>query len=256
MAIRRALAVLTTALAISTLIIPAANADEWVQVGSRQPTTVVGWGVAIGTTITVDDVYSYNYTYKTDRFYWVGATFSNDYFFQVGFKDAGATSGCQGLEYFVAEIDDSNNLVQYVTQSCVPVGETHYFNMINTGTPYGDGRKYWQARVGTTNIGNAVPLPNSFPLRGANAVSEVSTVGTFGGGSPIIPRTSYDPAVRLMYLDGSWHDQASGLVYRATPGGGYFSQCPPYRVGSGTANALVTSQDPSITCKADGVALW
>lgn len=228
-----------------------ARADELVQYGSKNPGGN-GTARAIGTTIDVDEVFSYHYTYPTSRYYWPGVTFSNGIFFQTGYQDRGSLSGCQSLEYFAWAFDGAGNVILSHGQSCVAIG-AHYFTLSNVRSA-GGGSYYWQARVGSTDIGPMIVSSSAFPLNRAGVVSEVSTSGSFAT-NPRISYVRYDPAVRFKFADGTWHDQAAGKVYRAN-GGNYATPCPPYRIGSGTFNTAVTADSGTITCKSDGSPLW
>jgi len=245
--------VFAAATLLLALTIPLANADQYVQYGADNRNGS-GWATGIGSTIQVDQAFSYDYQFTTDRYYWAGIYFADGIFIQLGFKDFGSLTACQGLSFFVQEFDARGNKLEDIAQDCVPAGAARYFNLVNSLVPSGDGRFFWQPRVGTTNIGPSVPLAHSFPFREAFAVSEVSTNGLFVA-NPNISNVRYDPAVRLVFLDGTWHDQAEGRVYRPNDSL-RTAPCPPYRAGSGTFNTLVTSNSGTITCKADGVALW
>ena len=232
---------------------PAAEAGEYVQYGSKNPT---GSATARGirSTISISEVFSANYATPIARFYWPGVTFSNGIFFQAGFEDAGETTGCQTLEYFSWAFDGAGTPFKSDRQDCVPVAPQS-FSMTNIGA-VGNGNYFWQARAGSADIGSPIQKASAFPLSRAGAVSEVSSTGSWAVNyNPRISKVRYDPAIEFQLVDGTWHNQAIAKVYRAN-GGDFRSPCPPYRVGSGTFNTMVSADSGTITCKSDGDPLW
>lgn len=259
MRLRRAfVSVVALTLPLVTGFWTAAVADEAAQYGSSNR-TASGYGHGIGSTIDVDELFAANYTYTIWRYYWPGITFSNGIFFQTGFGDPGDNNPafCQDIEYFAWAFDGAGNQILTDNEGCVTL-DKHYFTMTR-GAAVGNGNYYWQAKVGSMNLGAAIQSAASFPLAYATAVSEISADSTWVG-NPRISSVRYDKAVRLMFTDGTWHDEAVAKVYRASGvnvnGTPFSNPCPPYRVGSGSSNTFVTADSGTITCKADGDPLW
>ena len=251
---RHVASVVAATLAFSILLglaATAAQAGDLVQYGSENPTGL-GTARGIGSTIDVKQLFPPDSSWPNDKYYWPGVTFSNGIFFQVGFWDSSAGSSCQNLGYFAWSFDGAGNTILSQLQDCVPLAP-HYFTMTNVGGA-GNGNYYWQAQVGSTNIGPRLQTSSAFPLSSAGVVSEVSAQTTRTSNPPI-SSVRYDPAVRFKFADGTWHDQVSGSAYRANVGE-YNTPCPPYRVGSGAFNTVVTTDSGTITCKKDGDPLW